>query len=68
MKHRRHYFHLKYHPHDIFRRSIKEIYTVTCNKANAGEEEFGRFRDIGNMNRNCLRIEKLTLAYSHPKT
>jgi hypothetical protein len=59
------FFHLPYHPRDITRNNIQQIYSKTCdNEDNLGES----FRRMKNPNGGgTMKIEKLTVAYSRGK-
>jgi hypothetical protein len=56
--------HLPYHPRDISRKQIQEVYKKTCeNKDNLGES----FTRLTTQSGSTLPISKLTVAYSRPK-
>jgi hypothetical protein len=59
------FFHLTYHPRDISRKTIQEIYNKCCNtKDNLGES----FQAIRNQEKGgTMRISKLTIAYNRAK-
>jgi hypothetical protein len=58
------FFHLPYHPRDISRKQIQEIYKKTCeNKDNLGES----FTRMTTQSGSTMRITKLTVAYSRAK-
>jgi len=58
------FFHLKYHPNELPRHLIQQIYNDTCNWTdNLGES----FKSIKNEETNAtMIINKLTIAYSRP--
>ena len=54
--------HIPYHPRDISRQQIRNIYESTC------ESESNNFNHIINHKTKCvMNISKLTVAYSRPK-
>jgi hypothetical protein len=59
------FFHLTYHPRDISRRTIQDIYTKYCNtKDNLGES----FQAMRNQEKGgTMKISKLTIAYRRAK-
>jgi hypothetical protein len=58
------FFHLPYHPQDISRKQIQEIYKKTCeSKDNLGES----FTRMTTQSGSTMRITKLTVAYSRAK-
>ena len=58
------FFHLKYHPKDISRQKIQDIYEKTCATPDADKESL---RSVMTHRETRLNIEGLTVAYSRPK-
>jgi hypothetical protein len=58
------FFHLPYHPRDVSRKQIQEIYKNTCeNDDNLGES----YKRMTTQSGSTMRISKLTIAYSRAK-
>jgi hypothetical protein len=58
------FFHLPYHPKEITRQKIQNIYNKTCDKKDTMGESFQR---ITNGMGGTMKINKLTIAYSRGK-
>jgi hypothetical protein len=58
------FFHLPYHPQDISRKQIQEIYMKTCERKDNLSESFTR---MTTQSGSTMRITKLTVAYSRAK-
>ena len=58
------FLHIPYHPRDISRREIQNIYDSTC-QLDSGNSSFKEMRNY--KSRSIMRIDKLTVAYSRPK-
>ena len=58
------FLHLPYHPRDISRKCIRNIYEATCEEPS----EFGNFKELTNENTGgTMSIDKLTICYHRPK-
>ena len=58
------FLHIPYHPRDISRKEIRNIYDSTCNS----ETNNSSFKNLRNYKtRTYMKIDKLTVAYSRPK-
>ena len=58
------FFHIPFHPRDISRKEIRNIYNNTC-QSDSGN---GSFKNMRNFNsRSIMKIDKLTVAYSQPR-
>ena len=58
------FFHIPYHPRDISRQKIRDIYEKTCENGPSGSN----FKCMTNdMTGSFMQISKLTVAYSRPK-
>lgn len=59
------FFHLTYHPKDISRKRIQQLYNLHCNQPDEKNKSF----KLGykNQHYNIMQIDKLTIAYSRPK-
>ena len=58
------FFHIPFHPRDISRKEIRNIYDNTCQS----DSGYGSFKNMRNFNsRSIMKIDKLTVAYSRPK-
>ena len=59
------YFHIPYHPHDISRQKIRNIYENICE---CEPQELGNFKSLPNEETgNIMTIDRLTVAYHKPK-
>ena len=56
------FFHIPYHPRDISRQKIRDIYEATC------ENNITNFQNAVNVkSRELMQIKQLTVAYHRPK-
>ena len=59
------YFRIPYHPHDISRQNIRNIYENICE---CEPQELGNFKSLPNEETgNIMTIDRLTVAYHKPK-
>ena len=58
------FFHLEYHPKDISRQKIQDLYEKTCATPDDDKESF---RNLLTAKETRMRISNLTVAYSRPK-
>ena len=58
------FLHIPYHPRDISRKEIRNIYDSTC-QSDSGNGSFKEMRNY--KSRSIMKIDKLTVAYSRPK-
>ena len=58
------FFHIPFHPRDVSRQKIRDIYEKTCENGPSGSN----FKCmINDMTGSTMQISKLTVAYSRPK-
>ena len=61
----RQFFHLEFHPKDISRNRIQQLYKTHCNLPDKDNNSF--LTGYENKHGNLMKINKLTIAYSRPK-
>ena len=59
------FFHLPFHPHDISRKEIRDVYESTCESDTSSNGNFKCF--FNKKNQDFMKINTLTVAYSRPQ-